>query len=807
VELRKTEYIVRSSSSPFSFASRSSRRPAPRRPRQRLGAWWQAVLRAVIAVVGHRPWARPQAHLNYRLAGGVGGGLLALLLLGTVTLQITYAGRVLPGVHVLGVDLGGKTREEAQVVLAERLRQLEREPLVFQYEDREWRTTLAELGLRLEVEALAEAAYAAGRQGNLLARLFSPLSGLLGRPTPPALALAFDEARLGRYLDEVARAVDRPERNARLAIDPEGRVQYTPAETGRRLNADRTREQLRAVLLAAGALVVPLVVDERAPAVTDADLAPVRAQAERLLAGPVVLRLGAESWNLEPAQLAAAIEFEGPPDRPTAVRVKEAGLEQAVRALAKRIDQTAMNARFEFAGGQLRVLRESREGREVDIAATVAAVRQALESAERVVDLPARITQPAVTTEQRDRLGIRELIARGETRVAGSSPPKLHNIKLAASRLHGVVVPPGAVFSFNRELGPTTLEAGYQVGWGIAAIGDGSHATVPSVAGGICQVATTLFQPVFWAGYQIEERHPHLYWIPAYGVGPLGRVGLDATVDEDAGLDFRFLNSSPDYVLIQTAVDDTTLTISLYGNKPGWTVKVEGPTITNRKAARQEVVYYPEPTLPWGQRFHVESAGDGFDATLVRTVIDGENVRTLTLRTHYEPSQNLVVVGVRGAPPGALEEIRAANARAAATTTPASSETPSAAATATPAAPASAVGTSAPTAAPATPATRQSPLPTAAAAGPLPPTSGPSAPESGRATAVAAPPTTAPAPTAAGTTAAPAPATAVPTRSAPTAAPTVSLAPQFGAPVGPRPPAGVATPAGAEASGPAAPGR
>src|SRR5256885_17238801 len=40
--------------------------------------------------------------------------------------------------------------------------------------------------------------------------------------------------------------------------------------------------------------------------------------------------------------------------------------------------------------------------------------------------------------------------------------------------------------------------------------------TVPSVAGGICQVATTLFQRVFWSGFPLIERHWHLDWIPAY---------------------------------------------------------------------------------------------------------------------------------------------------------------------------------------------------------------------------------------------------------------------------------------------------
>src|SRR5205814_2672723 len=176
-------------------------------------------------------------------------------------------------------------------------------------------------------------------------------------------------------------------------------------------------------------------------------------------------------WSLGASELVAAVELEGAADRPTGARLKDAALEQVVRRAVRDIDQPAANARFELAGGDLRAIRESREGREVDYAAVLSGVRRALASEDRVVEVPAKITAPQVTSAERGQLGIHELIARGETRFAGSSPPKIHNIKLAASRLHGVVVPPGAMFSFNRELGPTTLDSGYQVGWGIASTG------------------------------------------------------------------------------------------------------------------------------------------------------------------------------------------------------------------------------------------------------------------------------------------------------------------------------------------------
>ncbi len=777
--LRKTEYVVRGRSSPASLAwVKAMLRRGPHRPRQaRRQSGARPTLPRVsippipaLASLTALPW-RP-------LLLGAGGGLLVLLVASWLLFEAAYADRVHPGVRALGVDLGGKTLPEAHAALAERIALFGQEPLVFQFDDREWRTTPLAVGLRLEVAPIAEAAYAVGREGNPLGRLLRPLHTWFGSRTVPQPAITLDTARARQYLEEIAAAVDRPMENARLSIDRDGRVQYQPSRTARRLNVARTLDRLRTELMVGEALVVPLVVEETPPPITDADLARAREQAERLLSAPVVLQLGSDTWDLAPPDIAALIELEGPPERPQGVRLKEPALQQAVRRLVRQIDQPAANARFEFVGGELRVLRESREGREVDEAALLAAVRTALWSTERTVEVPARITQPAVTSEHRTQLGIRELVARGETRFAGSSPPKIHNIKLAASRLHGVVVPPGAMFSFNRELGPTTLDAGYQVGWGITATGSGGHATVPSVAGGICQVATTLFQPVFWGGYQIEERHHHLYWIPAYGAPPLGRIGLDATVDEDAGLDFRFVNSSPDYLLIQAVTDDTTLSISLYGNKPTWTVKVDGPTITNRKPASPEVVYQPEPSLPWGQRLQVESAGDGFDVTITRTVIDEGQTRTLNLRTHYEPAQNLIVVGVRGAPPGAVEEIRAANARP--TPNPVASSTVTGTPTITPAPPTAA--TTAPTAARTGAAT---PVPAGATTAPLPATVPAAGPPTAAVPALA--PTTAPTrppqPTAAPTTG-PAPTAAAGARGASgPAAPTAAPAPATAAPV------------------------
>lgn len=202
------------------------------------------------------------------------------------------------------------------------------------------------------------------------------------------------------------------------------------------------------------------------------------------------------------------------------------------------------------------------------------------------------------------------------------------------------------------------------------------------MAGGICQVATTLFQRVFWSGFPLVERHWHLYWIPAYTTR--GLVGLDATVDEDSGLDMRWSNPTDSYVLIQSATDDSNVYFGLYGSEHNWKVQVDDPQVSHRVAADPAPVAEAEPSLPWGRILPVESARDGFDVGITRTVTreDGQP-RSLTVQSSYEPSRTVTLVGTKNKPANAdVDAVLAriapprAPAAAAAATSPSPSPSP-----------------------------------------------------------------------------------------------------------------------------------
>jgi len=382
-----------------------------------------------------------------------------------------------------------------------------------------------------------------------------------------------------------------------------------------------------------------------------------RDQLTHLLASdapPVTLTFADKTWPLERAEIVKLISLSGgtKPGQPATVNFDDKSLHTLAAKVARDVDQSVQDARFAFTGGALKITRPSKQGRTVDQDGLVRAVHDGLLAGQDSIGVPVTTVEPSVSSDDPQSLGITELIDRGSTSFAGSIPEKKHNIELAAERLNGTVVAPGATFSFNAAVGPTTIDAGFQWGFGITSGNDGPR-TVPSVAGGICQVATTLFQPVFWSGFQLEQRYWHMYWIPAYT--SRGVVGLDVTVDGDAGLDFKWTNTTSGYILIQSATDASNVYFGLYGKKPPWKVQVDDAVITNRVPPDTKPLAQEEPTLAWGRSLVVETARDGFDSSVVRHVIpsDGSKSRDLILKSTYQPARTITLVGSAGKPASA----------------------------------------------------------------------------------------------------------------------------------------------------------
>ncbi|MCU0521493.1 MAG: VanW family protein, partial [Anaerolineae bacterium] len=308
-------------------------------------------------------------------------------------------------------------------------------------------------------------------------------------------------------------------------------------------------------------------------------------------------------------------------DETVRVSINEAAMAQFLGPLAMALYRAPVDADYAFEQDslQLRLVSPSVAGREVDVAASVSQINSMLQAGTHMVPLVVNEIPPEVDdTVTAEDLGIRELVAVGESYFTGSSTARDRNIRLGASKFDGVIVAPGEVFSFNEHLGDVTPEAGYDESYVIIG-----NQTVLGVGGGICQVATTAFRAAYFAGYPIVERWPHAYRVGYYELGGFG-PGFDATIYSPV-VDFRFENDTPHHVLIQTEVDaeQARLRFLLYSTKDGRTVEQIGPE-WGESIPPGPAVYQYDASLAAGTVKQIESAHNGLNAALGRVVRDAQ---------------------------------------------------------------------------------------------------------------------------------------------------------------------------------------
>ncbi len=581
--------------------------------------------------------------LRFVLLSAIGAVLLALLLsLLLIAWQVVLRDRVVPGVHVGGVDLSGMTAAEAAAALDEEFASLTESIYVLRDGERAWQARGSELGLRIATEDMLGRAFAVGHSGAAFDDISAQSRAWISGERQPA-RLILDENVALDYLRLLARQIKRDRQDASLRI-VDGGAQVQAGVAGRTLNIPATLARLTATLRASAEGVdIEVVVDERGPRRWNVEEAALRLGAA--LSGPVQLFASDRDggplgpWTVSPEQIRALLSVTLRDDgagKRYDVSIKAEAFGEFLRSLAPGLIIIPVDGRFDFnpGMGELIALSPSRGGRELNIEKTIAQLEKAVFSRESrlapmVFDYSLPRYHEGVSAAA---LGIKELVAEATTYYWGSRQNRRGNIAVGAGKLNGIIIAPGEEFAFNHHLGDISPEAGFVDG----AVIFGAR-TVTGIGGGICQVSTTVFRAAFSGGFAITERNSHGYRVGYYeyaGAGP----GLDAAIWQPTS-DLRFLNNTPHHLLIESEFMGAkdALQFRFYSTRH-WRTVVEPPII-------RDIVEAPPPRfeenrdLLAGQTRQVDYAAQGADVWVYRNVYDraGDLVKRDHAYTHYQP--------------------------------------------------------------------------------------------------------------------------------------------------------------------------
>lgn len=574
------------------------------------------------------------------------GGVLAIVLLSGLIAYVStaYADRILPGVSVDGIDLGGLTAAEAERVLTDHYASASGVSYTLRAGNQSWTYTAADLGLNIEAAEAVAQAMQAGRDstnpiGNLTSQALTYLNGAAIAPR-----LTYDQSKALTVLQSLAAEVNQAGASGGLTVNGL-EVIATPAQTARALDIPASLARLDYALTHPEAgMDIPLIVSEQPASIQNLDEAADLART--VLSGGITLiaddgqgnPLG--PWTLTPEQVASTLTIDLMPVSEGVYRY-EVGVNfdsarTFLESLAPGLLTSPVDGRFHFneTTGQLEPIQPAIGGRRLDIDATIRELEARALSADRTARMQFTYVQPRYhNTVSAAELGIIERVAEATTTFTGSDANRRVNIAVSASKMDGVIIGPGEEFSFNTLLGDLTYEEGF-----VDAKVIFGERTQNGIGGGVCQVSTTIFRAAFSGGYTIIERHAHPYRVGYYEQGNFP-PGLDASIYTPER-DFRFQNDTPHHLLIEVSMYPAADTIQFrfYSTNTGRTVEIQQPRIANPTSIG-EVKYEPNPDVPLGQAFQTEFPVEGSDINVTRIVraADGTVIREDNIFTHYLP--------------------------------------------------------------------------------------------------------------------------------------------------------------------------
>jgi vancomycin resistance protein YoaR len=463
-------------------------------------------------------------------------------------------------------------------------------------------------------------------------------------------------------------------------------------ETGVGVEREPAMDIVLETLLATEATEVEIPTVTVVPELTDADVDAAFLEAQKMLAGPITLTYEDQETVLSQEQLEAAFASETITNSPAAIvnSFDPTVVDGFINPIRAQFEAEPVNAEFVIHDDNTVTVQPGSNGTRIDEVETAARLYQASQTENRTAELPiVEGAEPEFTTEYLESLNVKHLVSQFTT-YHDCCENRVTNIHLIAEAVDGVLVLPGETFSLNDHVGERTAEKGYLPAGSIVA-----GEIVDTLGGGTSQFTTTMYNAVFWGGYEDVEHQPHSYYFSRYP------EGVEATLFWRS-IDLKFRNNREHAILVDTRYTDTSITVRFFGFNDGRTLVGEqsggesqirvasegGPNALHVKGEtsdRYSIVepgdpeIRPNPELDVDEQVHVQSPREGWSVTVTRRILKGgtELVEEQEWVVRYRPQVEIIEVHPCMVPgPGAPACPTTTTVAPATTTTASSSTTP-----------------------------------------------------------------------------------------------------------------------------------
>jgi len=515
---------------------------------------------------------------------GIAGPIIIICAIIAVLVAADFglnSGRIHRGVEVGNVSLGGKTPSEARQIVRDQamgpLKEIE-----FSGPEHFTRSA-AEMGVDFNIDETVDKAYAVGREGNLFDRLSERLRASFGVATIPP-DIDYRPAKARAEVREIAAQVNHQPREADVKIYG-SEVEVAKSRDGYELNTAATMASVDGAIddMSGKARLAGDVLD---PDVTTAEADAAAKKARGALSEQLVLKAQGKTWTVSPADLGSALDVTKQDGR-IDVSLDRDRLDSVLTNVYNDLTVKPVEASYDFDANGNVIVKPSHEGQTVEGDKLLDDIQGGLFAGKREYQVQTTVDKPRYTTAGLEAKKPSTLLGTYKTNYTATTDQgaeRVANLEMASNAVSGTFVAPGDTFSMVQHVQNLSYKEAHVIVNSKEKIAEG---------GGLCQVTSTLYNAVLYAGLEVTERTPHDSQLPYI------RPGMDATVwygDTSTTVDdtdMKFENTSDGYVLLQEYVsDDGYIYANVYGVPNNIKVEMSSEKVWMTEDASEWITYY-----------------------------------------------------------------------------------------------------------------------------------------------------------------------------------------------------------------------
>ena len=444
------------------------------------------------------------------------------------------------------------------------------------------------------------------------------------------LDVSFDNNKLNEQIDSIAFQIEKPFIPTEISYK-NNNIIVSLGSTGIKLNKDSLINDINTFLITGNFNQEINIETEKIGSIpTDEEINNAKQKAQKLIKKSLILNENFNKIIVDNNTLISWIGFKS--------NYQSDKIAEYIKNLNSSLKRDPIDAVFKFENNKVTEFKSAQDGisiKEDELLNLIINSLDKLINSEEILDnitIPVIATSPKIKNEDANDLGIKDLLGRGTSSFRHSSNIRNMNVEKGASIINRILVAPDETFSFIKNLGEVSLDAGFKKAYVIR-----QGKTELDVGGGICQVSTTLFRAMLDAGLNITARQNHAYRVSYYEED--SKPGFDATVFIPSP-DLKFINDTGHYLLVQSTYDGTkkSLIYEIYGTSDGRKTEITNYKQWGSQAPPPDI-WIDDPTLPVGKTIQDEQRIPGlktsFDWTVTKA--DGSVLHQKTFTSNFVP--------------------------------------------------------------------------------------------------------------------------------------------------------------------------